>query len=414
MDTDALTQARLRLREAKSLIRQRRIKEAKLLLEQLSELDTKPDPKEIVETAAELLNRIERERRLKISRWVLIGTVLITSVVVGILTIRPIRSTAIELKLHVGRVDFRTEKPINLEPIGLSGIDVVGKSELKIKLANENTPTSSKRPGVMLGGPKSPDTVGSSIMRGMDPFTRVVLQSSYLRLSDLFVPEKAMVVFDTPESTVGILKVIVSGQQCIGSLDIATNLTLSCQDCEIKKGREPWRPGDQSPIKLESESKVIYFTGNTDTGTVKFNLMPTVNKNTSLLLGRNLRIDSLALIRPQRDKPPVSSIVAPSQVIFTEFSKREFAVAPGDFLKLGKIYDFHIKSVSFDRYLTIDAAGKIREIEKISGNLRRNLMPSYLEWLLANYALNLFMAGLLPVLSVVLAVIYRLKILDEG
>lgn len=416
MTSEELKEARINLTKAKKLIRQGRLQEAKYLLEQVSDLEADLSLKEIVESAAKILSSIERERRLKLTRWVLTGTVLVTSIVVAILTLLPLRSTPIEFKLHVGRAGFKTGTLINIEPLRLAGIDLVGMTELNLKLADDNQITPSDGPIDMPKPLQRPDAHGSPIVRATDPFSRIVLKSSYLRLSDLTAPAKTMVVLETPETSEETLKIILAEKQITGTLDTFTDVTISCQDCEYKDGDKPWHRGDQTPRGFTSENKVVHFASQSDAGNVELNLRLATSEiqGEPLLVGRYLKIESLDLIRPRPPKPPVSSIVQPGEVNFVEFSERQFTVTTGDFLILKQFSDFQIKSVTFGRHFTIEAAGRIGKIVKISGNIRHNLMPSYLEWLLANNALKLFMAALLPVLSVVLAAIYRLKILDEG
>jgi hypothetical protein len=416
MNPEELKQAREKLRQAKYFFKQRRYQDAMNLLEQISELDADFGPEEIAESASELISRIKRERGLKLSRWMLISTVLVTSIVVGLLAVIPLESTPVEMKLYVNRIDFHALKRVSLEPMKISGVDILGQVELKSNLEVKTIPNTKVKPDNKTNQRKLPDFQGAVFLRQNTTSSRLVLQSRYLRLSDLSVPENTQVILDSSEYSEDSLKINTLREQSRGSFDIDAKFSVDCKDCMFVDFNGTQTTGNQKKIGLQSTNKVIYFSAKSKHEPLQINLKidGKEGRDSSLLLARNIKIYKLELNRPKRGKPSVSSIVQPSQINFLDFDNRKFFIQPGDFLSLTENSELHIKSVLFNGLLVIEAIGNVKGIQKITNVYRRDMMPSLLEWLVENYTLNLFLAALLPILSIVLAAIYRLKIIDEG
>lgn len=410
MQPEELASARAKLAEARRLMREGRTADARQMLEQIADLDAELDGKELVEKSHELLKRIETDRRLRFSRWALVATTLISAAIVAVLTFLPVKSTLIELKLHVSRADFELGKPVDLGPLSLRVADLSGGVVLNTRLTAAQVGTAVKNGEVTAW--RQLDAVGQATLLGNDAFWSAAVRSAYLKLANLSVAGDSRVAFETVETDSQQIKLILAEGSASGSLDVSNPIQVSCYECKLTSGDSAWEIGGQA-LHLTSSNKEAKLTS--ETGPFTLALTPTRRDEPSgeITLARHLPIKSLKLTRLV-GKDPRSSIVLPSRVSLIELAGKEIVIPPGDFLILGELSDFQIKSITFDRQLTVNAVGTVARLATKKGASTRNLVPSCIEWILANHALNLFLAALLPLLSVVLAVLYRLKILDEG
>ena len=101
----------------------------------------------------------------------------------------------------------------------------------------------------------------------------------------------------------------------------------------------------------------------------------------------------------------------PGIMCFPELNEKLRSVKTGDFVEISVLDTFQIQRLFIDRWIGLSLFGKVTDIR--SGALLFSRMPTYLEWLRSNNSLVIYIGTLTSVMSIILAVFYRLKIFDK-
>jgi len=115
-----------------------------------------------------------------------------------------------------------------------------------------------------------------------------------------------------------------------------------------------------------------------------------------------------------RNENPISSIIGKSSLQFNDFQSRNLNIHTNEYLILNNLRNFQLVEINILNDFQVRGTGHAGDIYIGSELSLKNSMPNYIEWLAENEKVKLLIAILFPILSIIIAMLYRLKIIDEN
>jgi hypothetical protein len=386
---------------------------ARRLLEEITELDFPLTLDALVEKAETLRKQVEKAYGLRIARRILIATTLVVTVTVVLLIGLRKHTTLVSMEASVRRALVGLRRAVDIEPLALDDIDLSGIENIDLGVATvELASEFDEQTGQPVAWQQLP-TKGSSVMlQGQDPLWSVNIHGDYLRLANLTLPERSLLSLERFERDPELVKLTVTGGQAEGDLDVPGKMQLSCNACRLSDGHSTWDVDGQL-LRVRIRSEQIAFKGqqNASLG-LSLTLAEEVGSSAQIVFGRHIPVHSLDFTKAVGDRVE-SSVVKLSLVSLVELRGKQITLEPGETLEIGNLSGFQITQLVLDEDMTLMGDGKAGVLKSGTPPFLVNRLPCYLEWMIANHAVELFIGTLVPVLSIVLALLYRLKILDE-
>jgi hypothetical protein len=358
--------------------------------------------KEIAERAENLRRRLAQVRILRRSRAILVLlTCTIGLALAALIAVRK-PDTTVELELHSDRIVLAASDPIELGPVAVARIELTGASDLHVG------------PAAVARGAKAAAAravVEEAVLQGAHPFWSVRFSGPYLRLATLRIGKGASIVFESDSRQRGFVRIIVQADELAGTIDTGREVDVSCTGCRLAgTGRAETDP---PPMKISAPEEQIGFGASSRPFVIGLWLAAGPQEEPRSLLQAPLRSTVLRFER-LRGETPESSIVERGRVRLVELGASDVAVEAGGLLVVDRLHRFDVRSVALDRYLTLRGYGSVGVLRV--GYPPDHLVdrrPSWLAWLRANQELNVYLGMLATVVTIVLAILHRLKILEE-
>jgi hypothetical protein len=207
------------------------------------------------------------------------------------------------------------------------------------------------------------------------------------------------------------LKIVVQGANIGGVLDTGESITGRCHACRIVSGSDAVE-GENQILRLSPPGREIKFAPGAGTLVLDLELQKAPGRGEVLALESRIPVEGLAFERPVGQEVE-SSVVAKGRLRLKEIAGRDIPIEPGQVVHLGRLRNFEVQRVALADHMVLRASGLAGEIKTGYSNNVQDQRPSYLDWLRANQSVNLYLGVLGSILSVVLAALYRLKILEE-
>ncbi len=394
-----------KLKAAEQHVKQGRLDEALALLENLSTRSAVRDEKQLRERAEDLNKRIEKIKGLRVSRRILVFTTLIVSALLAFLMTFRTWSTVVDAEVQADRVIFTSAEPFEIGPIRARRVSMSGATYLLLGHAKVQSPGHAGNPGNV----SSKETYR---IEGKHPLWSIDLKGAYLKIASLQVGENAEVVMESDSRRPGRLKIIITGADIEGSLDTGNTLDSTCNACFLLSGSSR-RDLDGVPLRYTLPEEQIGFSSKKGQLIIDVDTVKDKQDASYLESNTRIRIKSLAF-RRLRGERTESSIVGRGRIKLISLGGKEIPLNSGQVLQVGKLQDFELEGVSLQKYLTVRGYGNVGLLETGYPHYVKNGLPSFLAWLRVNQTVNLYLGVLISALSIILAALHRLKILEEG
>lgn len=389
-------ETRTQLERAELHIAAGRFREARSILEEIANEDPVHAHKRAVDRAESLLARIDRLRGLRTSRRILVGTALAVALVVALLLAIRVPSTIVELEAAVSRVSFTVAERTELGPLAAVRIDIAPGDAVRIGPAR-----------LAAGAGGRGRDYAEARLQSKVPYWAASVGSEYLRLSKLVVGAGTRItleVRDRPHR----LKVIVNGGRAQGALDTAAKVSIDCGTCALA-GSSGEASAAGGGFSLQVRDQQLAFL--VEAGQLSLDLQLPA-ESAGLELQPHVRISSLdfSLLRGESVE---TSLVGAGQLKLAAVGGKLVPLSAGETLLIERLQRFDLNRLTLGKHLTVKAFGEAGVVKSGYPGYLRNWLPSCLEWLHANQAASLSLAAIASALSIILAILYRLKILEE-
>lgn len=394
---------RSKLGSARKLIKKKRFKNANKLLMEICQQDK--DNNE----AQELVDKLEKGRRAINFRIMVIAIFFITVTVIAVLGWTELHSTEISLQLTVNQFTFTLDEDweiysVGVKTIGLSHLndlelfpDIV---EIAVSYESETGQPLEWKMGV----------VESSfpVIRTTE-YWNLSLQSDYLNLSSLTVDSGATVKIAVDEQNNNKLLLSISKGVVYGTVETDTMLVLKCNRCRTDNDDDEGNSSFKT-FRIITRNREIDFQDLNRSIDIILELPEEPLQPGLYTLGKSISIAKIDFLSDEGGEIE-STILEDGKIYFAELDEQELNLKNGDFLEINGLENFQIERLYLNNQIKLSLYGEVRDLN--SGTLLFSRMPTYLEWLHANNSIALFVGTLIPVLSIILASFYRLKIFDD-
>jgi hypothetical protein len=394
---------RSKLGSARKLIKRKRFKDANKLLMEICQQDK--DNKE----AQELVDKLEKGRRAINFRIMVIAIFLISVTVIAVLGWTELHSTEISLQLTVNQFTFTLDEDweiysVEAKTIGLSHLDDLELFpdivEIAVSYEIETGQPLEWKTGVVESG--------FPVIRTTE-YWNLSLQSDYLNLSSLSVDSGATVKIAVDEQNNNKLLLSISKGVVYGTVETDTMLVLKCNRCRTENYDDEGNSSFKT-FRIVTRNREIDFQDLNHSIDIILELPDEPLKPGLYTLGKSISIAKIDFLSDEGGEIE-STILEDGKIYFAELDEQEFNLKNGDFLEINGLENFQIERLYLNNQIKLSLYGEVRDLN--SGALLFSRMPTYLEWLHANNSIALFVGTLIPVLSIILASFYRLKIFDD-
>jgi len=344
--------------------------------------------------------------------WLPLGAiVLLTALIIGMLSSIKVSSTQIELNLEVSEFLFRIRDDWDMSSLAAEAIAISNLSDLSMEIVTAEQATDF-----------DPETdkpiewqrieVGEQLhVHGSTADWGVAIESNYLSLTNTFIKAGALVHISRNDNQHNQININVREGSVVGNINTGDNLLLNCHHCEIMNSVK----GDDQAGKyyrLSMFDNQIQFQDKEQAIRIQMETLSEDPMNTATVLGEFIPIKTISFTKLSGEKIE-PTIVSGGTVSFADLNNEKLEIHDGDFVFLNDLKEFQIKKMKLTENLNILIHGKVGAIEIGTGSLLHSPMPTCLEWLYANQSIALFLATLIPVLSIFFVVLRQLKIINE-
>jgi len=382
---------------------------ANRLLQEIKNYEEYNNREDIFESTDLLIDKIKKIKGLRKSRLILIITTIVVFIfiVIGLSVKRShsfitLDAYSKQLKILLGQ-ELITN-PIKIKEIDIYGIQNLPLETKRIRLFKKTNTDQTNWINIS-------DSKEKVLIRGTDPSWSILIKSDYLVLEDLVISDSSRVTIKKNELD-NALSMIINKGETTGTLDLSNEVFIECNSCEMVMNNEVI-PITGKTVEIELEKTGILFkkqAGNVFQ--LIFELESQISEKNDFFSGKNVLINTIDFTKKE-NKNVISSIVQESTLKFNEYEDRIFKVYPNEYLKLHGLKNFQISNIDISKNIMIHGSGYISKSTIGNALNQKSCDPNIIEWLIDNQKVNLTIALLFPVLSIITAVLYRMKILDE-
>lgn len=401
-----------KLNLAKKKIKQKKYMGALQLLQEIVQLeDTGLDKNAAITEAKNLVKKLKNDIRIWNFRISLISIFSATFLIIIMLSVIKVSSTQVEIHLNVREFGFRLSRDLNIfsipaKEIGITHLDTLIMEVSSIETASEFDSETDKP----LSWQKI-ESKGTIVVSGIDPNWSSTFNSSYLKLTSLYVDSGAYIqILSNPERA-NQINFIISKGAVYGSIDTGKELEFACSSCEIENGLVECNRSTKN-LRLNLFDEQVQFQDFQQNITIGIELPGLQSISNQFSFGKGVFIDSISFSKFINETEE-STIIEDGIINFIEMDNEKFVFREGDFVVLDKLKNFRIKKIQLDKSLHLILHGEVGCISTGFQSFERSRLPSWLQWFQKNPHFNLILATLIPVFLVILAIIKRLKIIEE-
>jgi len=394
-----------KLESARKLIRQKRYKEANAMAQKISENDQNN-----IE-AEKLLSYLEKRRRIRNFRLMVVSTFLVTVTFFAFLTWKEVSSTEVSVNLVVKQLSFTLSKTWNLYGIETSTFGISHLEDLKLE------PMTMDR--AVAYDPKTDQPIrwrsvnlqNPIQIKGTHDFWNVSIQSNYLKLSSLSVDSGATVTVAVNEQGQGQSQILISivDGTVFGAVETSDTLMLSCNGCQTSAQFEV--DSNFSSFRIVTQEREILFSDLHKSIDIILKIPRASSNSNPYVFGKSIDIKNIDFTTLEGEERE-STIIQDGKIYFAELDGKEFDIKNGDFVFIDGLENFEIKRLILNNQMQVSLQGRVRALKSGTKAFLYSRLPSYLEWLRTNQSISIFLATLIPVFSLIFATFYRLKIID--
>jgi hypothetical protein len=351
---------------------------------------------------------LRRNRAIRNFRITLALIFTLTAVSILALHWKEVASVETTANLIAGEFSTTLGKPWTTDPIKIKSLAVSNLAELSLEQAGVergvfDPGTETFKHWVRLGV--------ENLLRveSLEDLGSISIESEPLT-ANLSIGEEARVTFTTSEQNRNRLRLLINGTATV-SLDVGEQLLLTCNQCRIRNV-----PADRFELggdilRVKVKNREIGFRNVSGTMTIDLEIVRNQDGSKPYLLGNNIDVTGLDFTRLEGDSRR-STIVEDGIINLPGLGEKKIEVKSFDFVEFDELMRFQIRQLSLGDRLGVALQGTAGDLRTGPESGMRSRVPSYLEWLYANRFLRLFLAILIPVFSTILAVFYRLRIVD--
>ncbi len=386
--------------EITTLILEKRYKQAKTKLVEILKKDVKNRP------ARELLARVNKHQKVKNFRAVLIVATLLSVLLIVFLCVAKVWSTEVVVKLATDEISFVIDEKWEVHSIatpllGISHLDDLELSFKRIERAINNDLRNDLANSWRTLQLKSPLRMRK--LPGLELWN-VAVQSSYLKLSTLTFQPGAQITI-TKGANQNEFRINALRAEVFGTIETNDTLMLSCNGCQV----ESLNDNDSAyNFRMVTAQREIEFNDREQS----LNLTLSLPEIKPLILGKSIAISKIDFTKEENNKR-TTTIQGNGLIRFSEIDGKEVSIEEGDFLTLGGLGEFRIKRLYIGDRIQVVLQGQVEELKTGAESFMYSRLPTYAEWLRANQIITILAALGLPILSIILAIIYRIEIVDD-
>jgi hypothetical protein len=312
--------------------------------------------------------------------WPIVTLFATTLLIASILLFTGPHSTEIEMDLHVDQLSFAFSQPQALnEPLRLSTLGVTGISQVEI--------------------PRAENTDARTLLTGRDFDSNIALTAlptGDLTLPELVFPERSKVVVERSDVPLQYRLTLPTANI---NLHADVNGAVRFDSIATLEHSLRFLTPKSVAFKPQAQQVVVDLTFLR----VPQKILPTTLAVQDLSL---LRIDDRRGIEglPARRV----STIASGTLYFEDLNGRKFNLRPGEMIELDG-FRGEIESLQFKEDITVQCRGHVRGIISGPADIRRSLMPTWLEWLKARQGLSLLWGSAIYLFGLAAGVLRWLK-----
>lgn len=385
------------LRDALEAVHRRDWSKADTMLRSIAQFEIDSlNPEGVVRRATALRDSLDKQKRLRANRLMLIALCIAAGAVLATLLAIPVPTVRIVANVQTRAVAFDAVSPMSVSNLRASRVDLTGIQAARIDQRQKAASARAldRRGSALASSARAPSTGQRLRLRATGPFAQLSLTGRGLLLDSIEVASGASIVMESlvePRH----FRIQVSGAELAGTLSIGERLDVVTSDFSVEGGLAA---GGSFGL---ADGALVAFEANSSKAS--FNVG--VADDRSLPVARNLLVDQVRF--SSRDIDRLESGILSGEVRLAEFNAAPIRLNPGDRLKLTAGASLQATSLTFEREFVIHLYGEVSSLELNS----RSLKPSMLNWMRQHREAVLFVGALASMLSAVWLVMSRLELL---
>lgn len=363
-------------------------------------------PEAIFQAAAKLKHQIllsKQEHRFRVS---LIVIFVLSLAAVTLLATLKVSSTEVEMAVSVHELSFTLSRDwplfsLKIDRIGISGLDDIEIDpylmDRIVELPNDNDGTSVQRELSL----SEPLRIG----RAADAWN-VNIEAPSPQILDIRIPKGTSVSMAASEESRDQYRLRFNGASIVGAISPPDTFSLTCSNCRVAGG-------DSRPVTKLLFSGAGGEIGFRDLdGSLNIVLVLSRTSEAPYLFGSSIFVNEIDFTQLEGDSRE-STISGGGAIYFSELDGKYLAIREGDYVVASDLDGFQMRRMSLNGDVTLSMHGRVGGLKTGTRSFMYERRPSRLEWLSTNRLLGLLLGILLPVVSTVMAVLYRLKVIRE-
>ena len=402
-NSSELPQLLKKLEEVRKLAKNNNTKEILAVIDNVLNSYSPSNPGEIIAEFVKIRDQKIKAKKLKYFRITLILIFTFTTLTVGILQFMPVFwPLEITSKIKVDQVEFKLANKwkiyqINISQFRVSKLDTLTFQSAKI--------ISSDAP---LG--RSADKFSKKVIAPSSEYWEVGFKGKEIRIENISIDSAATITLEQVLNQPGEYRWKIDNAQINCSMYTGSKFSISCINCNFE-GTDH----DNLNVEITTKSPLISIKDLSDILIFNFNINQISDlKEFNLIEAEYLDVFGFNL-KKMVGTTLVSSILEDCEISFPQLDKHKILIKSKDFLEFNSISNFKIRKISLlENGIDIYIQGKVKGIRSGLPGYFYPRFPSLLEYFQKNYMSVLYFGTLIPVLGILLAILYRLKIFDES
>ena len=234
------------------------------------------------------------------------------------------------------------------------------------------------------------------------------LSSEDIRIN-VTIPAKADVSLAVEGKKPQILRISIAGKKTQGSIDVGSELQLSCNSCTVtgsESGDTLHQPGR---MKVQNITQEIKFSSTPYSFIISI-VLADEGVFSHLAIGQSLQVSKFDF---QRGALPLSAVSGSGKIAFPHLKLEAISIGQGDFLHLEPTKTLSVRRITITDAIELEMEGSVNKISSGPVGVIRSRMPNLLQYFYASEFFQLLLGAVMAIGGALASVLYRFGYLSK-
>lgn len=213
--------------------------------------------------------------------------------------------------------------------------------------------------------------------------------------------------FEHTSGSISTLSIVEGSTSIYGQIRSSNTTTINCDECVLE-----YEGNNIKPKKLIVFHKLKQLEFLNENQSVPASFILNIKENETIELSKNVFLLNEIEFSNNNRGTPISTIEK-CEIAFSNLDGKKMNISEKEFLILDKLKNFYLTNIELSSNFKLRMVGKVGTIKSGTGSKLFSRKPSILENITKSADFNLIVAAVSGLFSIVLSVLFKLKILKQ-